>query len=96
MRRPVYSFNLPGGDQEYFSQSSSIGRRGAIWPRLAVSWDRQVSTWQYDYVMQRSETPKSQQAITGNDDTLAIPASFQDGSTVSGGFTARETHLALA
>jgi hypothetical protein len=36
------------------------------------------------------------QAIIGNDDTLAIPASFQDGSTVSGGFTAREAHLALA
>ena len=34
------------------------------------------------------------QAITGNDDTLAIPASFQDGNAVAG-FTAREAHLAL-
>lgn len=40
-------------------------------------------------------TPKDSQAIIGNDDTLAIPASFQDGSSVSG-LTARDAHLAFA
>lgn len=66
-------------------------RLGAVKCNMGLTWYR--SGENRKWLCSGRQTYLTQ-AIIGTDDTLAIPASFQDGTAVSG-VTAREAHLAL-